>query len=43
MILSRPVLVTTLSANDAFKLRYPRYLKGAVLAALALTALLVWL
>lgn len=32
-----------LSANDAFKLKYPRYLKGAILAALVLTALLVWL
>lgn len=43
MTISRPVLVATLTANDAFKLRYPRYLKGAVLAALALTALFVWL
>ena len=32
-----------LSANDVFKLQYPRYLKGALLAALALTVLLVWL
>jgi len=40
---SRPVPVAALSANDAFKMRYPRYLKGAVLAALLLTALLVWL
>jgi protein TonB len=40
---SRPIIVATLSANDAFKLQYPRYLKGAVLIALALTALLVWL
>lgn len=32
-----------LSANDTFKLKYPRYLKGAILAALVLTALLVWL
>ena len=39
----RPVLVAAMTANDAFKMRYPRYLKGAVLAALALTALLVWL
>ncbi len=43
MTVSRPVLVATLTANDVFKLRYPRYLKGAVLVALALTALLVWL
>ncbi len=43
MTVSRPILVTALSANDAFKMRYPRYLKGAVLVALALTALLVWL
>ena len=40
---SRPVIVAALSANEAFKLQYPRYLKGAVLIALALTALLVWL
>ena len=40
---SRPVFATALSANDEFKLRYPRYIKGAVLIALALTALLVWL
>lgn len=33
----------TLSANDTFKLKYPRYLKGAVLVALVLTALLVGL
>lgn len=39
---SRPMTLP-LSANDAFKLRYPRYLKGAVLVALALTALAVWL
>jgi len=43
MTLSRPVHAAALSANDAFKLRYPRYLKGAVLIALMLTALLVWL
>lgn len=43
MTFSRPVLAATLTANDAFKLRYPRYLKGAVLVALALTALFVWL
>jgi protein TonB len=40
---SRPLFAVALSANDEFKLRYPRYLKGAVLAALVLTALLVWL
>lgn len=40
---SRIFLSTALSANDAFKLRYPRYLKGAVLAALALTVIFVWL
>lgn len=40
---SRPLLMAAVTANDAFKLRYPRYLKGAVLAALALTALFVWL
>jgi periplasmic protein TonB len=43
MTQSRPVFTAALSANDAFKLKYPRYLKGAVLAALVLTALLVWL
>ena len=43
MTITRPFAATALSANDAFKLRYPRYLKGAVLAALALTALFVWL
>ena len=32
-----------LSANDRFKLRYPRYLKAATLAALVLTAVFVWL
>lgn len=31
-----------LSANDQFKLRYPRYLKAATLAALALSALMIW-
>lgn len=43
MELSRPILATSLTANAAFKLKYPRYLKGAVLVALALTALFVWL
>lgn len=43
MTLSRSLFSTSLTANDEFKLRYPRYLKGAVLAALALTALFVWL
>ena len=43
MTLSRPILVADLSANDAFKLGYPKYLKGAVLAALVLTALFLWL
>ena len=43
MTVPRPILAATLSANDAFKMRYPRYLKGAVLVALLLTALLVWL
>jgi len=40
---SRPLITAALSANDQFKLRYPRYIKGAVLIALALTALMVWL
>ncbi len=43
MTYSRPILVAAVTANDAFKLRYPRYLKGAVLVTLALTALFVWL
>lgn len=43
MTISRPFAATALSANDAFKLRYPRYLKGAVLAALGLAALFIWL
>jgi protein TonB len=43
MTFPRPYLTTTLTANDEFKLRYPRYLKGAVLAALTLTVLFVWL
>jgi len=43
MTLSRTFFSTSLTANDEFKLRYPRYLKGAVLATLALTALFVWL
>lgn len=33
----------SLSANDLFKQRYTTYLRWSVLAALALTALLVWL
>jgi protein TonB len=33
--------VAAMTANDAFKLHYPRYIKGAVLVALALTALFV--
>lgn len=37
------MLTLALSANEVFKLRYPRYLRGAVLAALMLTALGVWL
>jgi protein TonB len=32
-----------LSANDAFKLQYPKYLRRSILAALALLALIVWL
>ena len=40
---SRPAIVAALSANEAFKLQYPRYLKGAVLIALVLTALVVWM
>ena len=40
---SQRVYTAALSANDAFKLKYPKYLKGALLAALALTALLLWL
>jgi protein TonB len=40
---SRPVFAAVQTANDAFKLRYPRYLKISVLAALVLTILLVWL
>ena len=40
---ARRALAAELSANDVFKLHYPRYLRGAVLAALILTALLVWL
>jgi len=35
--------VIALSANDRFKLRYPRTLKAATLAALTLTAVMVWL
>ncbi len=31
-----------MSANDSFKLKYPRYLKGAILAVLALTVLFIW-
>lgn len=40
---SRHAYTAVVSANEAFKLKYPRYLKGAVLAALALMALIVWL
>lgn len=36
-------LAIVLSANDRFKLRYPRTLKAATLAALILTAIMVWL
>jgi len=36
-------LSTDLSANDAFKHNYPRYLKIALLVALIITALLLWL
>lgn len=43
MTTQHPLLMATLSANDVFKLRYPRYLKGAALLAMALTALFVWL
>lgn len=43
MTVSRPFFATSLTANEEFKLKYPRYLKGAVLASLALTALFVWL
>jgi len=41
MTRTHPLSAAAISANDAFKLRYPRYLKGAVLAALALTALFI--
>lgn len=34
---------STISANDAFKLKYPRYIKAAILIALALTILFIWL
>lgn len=43
MTRTRPAIAAVLSANDVFKLRYPRYLKGAILAALAMTALFTWL
>lgn len=43
MTSSRCFDAANLSANDAFKLKYPRYLKGAVLVALILTALLIGL
>lgn len=43
MTIPQPFATVRLSANDAFKLHYPRYLKGAVLAALFLTFLFVWL
>ncbi len=39
----RAAALSALSANEAFKLRYSRTLKAAALAALLLTALLVWL
>jgi len=39
----RQSFAAALSANDQFKLGYPKYLRRAVLAALVLTALLVWL
>lgn len=38
----RPYAVAV-SANDAFKLQYPKYLRRSILAALALVALIVWL
>ena len=41
MTTTRPLTIA-LSANDQFKLRYPRYLKAATLAALVLSALMIW-
>ena len=41
MTTTRPLAIA-LSANDQFKLRYPRYLKAATLAALVLSALMIW-
>lgn len=43
MTTQHSLLTAALSANDVFKLRYPRYIKGAALLAMALTALFVWL
>jgi TonB family protein len=40
---TRPVYAGALSANDAFKLQYPKYIKGSILGALALIALFTWL
>ena len=40
---SRPAYAVGLSANDAFKLQYPKYIKGSILGALVLIALFVWL
>lgn len=37
------VFLAPLSANESFKLKYPRYLKLALLLALIITALLLWL
>lgn len=41
MTTTRPLAIA-LSANDQFKLRYPRYLKAATLIALVLSALMIW-
>nr|MEE4268752.1 TonB family protein [Candidatus Krumholzibacteria bacterium] len=43
MTRTQPTYTVFLSANDEFKFKYPRYLKAAVLVALVLTALLLWL
>lgn len=43
MTIPQSIATARLSANDVFKLNYPRYLKGALLAALVLTVLFVWL
>ena len=43
MTRTQHVFTTALTANEIFKLRYPRYLKGAVLGALVVTILAVWL